>query len=108
NIRLSEPIEIERLDVLVDESYLVFPRSKRGQQGQGCHRQVGPLYQQGKGVLHSPVGDLETGIDDGNFGHLGSFLASEIHRQRASWAYGEDGRNALETNYLQKRSVLHK
>ena len=43
DIRLSQPIKIERLDVLVDESYLMFPRSQCGQQGQGCHRQVGPL-----------------------------------------------------------------
>ena len=43
--RLSQPIKIERLDVFVDKSYLMFPRSKCGQQGQGCHRQVGPLSQ---------------------------------------------------------------
>src|SRR6266487_585674 len=59
-------------------------------------------------MLHSPVGNLETGIDDGNFGHLGSFLASDAHRRRASGAYGEDGDNAVETNYLQKKSVFHK
>ena len=43
DVRLSKPIEIERLDVLVDEGYIMFPRSKCGQQGEGCHRQIGAL-----------------------------------------------------------------
>ena len=65
----AQPVEVDRLDVLVDQGDGVLGRREGGQQRQAGDRQVGPLAEERQGVLQAPVRDLEPRIDQDDVGH---------------------------------------
>ena len=69
DVRLSEPVEIDLLDALVDQRHVVLARSERGQQGQAGRRHVGSLAKQRQRVLKPPIRRLKRRIDEHDVCH---------------------------------------
>jgi hypothetical protein len=60
--------------------------SERREEGQARDRQVGPFSHEGKCVLHPPVRDLESRIDQDDVGHAGtaSLAGSDATREAST------------------------
>ncbi len=64
-----EAVEVNRFHVLVDDGHLVLVRSKRGEQGQAENRHERPFADDRHDVLHAPVRDRESRIDEHDVSH---------------------------------------
>jgi hypothetical protein len=68
DVGACDPIEIERLDVLIENPHAVLRRRERGEQRQARHRHRRTLAEQRQRVLQAPVRGLEPRIDEDDVG----------------------------------------
>ena len=79
----GEAREVDRLDVLIDESHVVALRREGRQQWQAGDGKVGPFADHREGMLEAPEGGIETGIDEHDVGHGGDQSCGERMRRSA-------------------------
>ena len=76
NIRAAAAFEIDLFDILVDDRNGVLCRGKRGNQREVQRWHDNALAKERQGIVHAPIGRMESGIDQNDLGHAISVVLS--------------------------------